>query len=214
MGFIVTDRNNFFSEEKRHANHSVEYLAEGTPAYRLINTCKEGRYRIEKEIIAHSETDAVVQKITFTPLLSELSSYHLYMIVAPHLGNRGGGNNAWIGEHKGVEMLFAEREGYALAVACSVPWLARSAGFVGVSDGWQDLVRNKRMTWTYDRAQNGNVALTGEIDLAAGNGQSTVVVGFGADHIEAGHRALNVILQNFDAERDQYVKEWQGFQDT
>lgn len=132
MGFIVTDRNNFFSEEKRHANHSVEYLAEGTPAYRLINTCKEGRYRIEKEIIAHSETDAVVQKITFTPLLSELSSYHLYMIVAPHLGNRGGGNNAWIGEHKGVEMLFAEREGYALAVACSVPWLARSAGFVGV----------------------------------------------------------------------------------
>ena len=36
-------------------------------------------------------------------------------------------------------MLFAQRGRLALALACSVPWLKRSAGFVGASDGWQDV---------------------------------------------------------------------------
>ena len=211
MGLIVTDGHEFFSEEKRNTDHTVSYLAEGVPGYRLINTCKEGRFVIEKEVITHSEADAVLQRIRFKSLTGESDVYHLYVIIAPHLGNHGSGNNAWIGSHKGAEMLFAEAQGYALAVACSAPWLKRSAGFVGVSDGWQDLVLHKQMTWGYEQAENGNVALTGEIDLKAGK-EFMLVVGFGADHVEAGHRALNVIQQNFDAVRDQYVREWQDWQ--
>ena len=42
----------------------------------------------------------------------------------------------------------------------------RSVGFVGHSDGWQDLSRNFQLTREYARAENGNIALTGEIDLA------------------------------------------------
>ena len=34
-----------------------------------------------------------------------------------------------VGDYKGVPMLFAERYGFALALACSAPWLARSVGF-------------------------------------------------------------------------------------
>ena len=52
LGLIVTDGGTFFSEEKRHTQHQVEYLADGVPAYRLRNTCEHGRYRIEKEILA------------------------------------------------------------------------------------------------------------------------------------------------------------------
>ena len=60
--------------------------------------------------------------------------------MSPHLRNQGGHNTAWVGEHKGVPMLFAERAGHALALACSVPWAESSAGFVGsVSDGRRDL---------------------------------------------------------------------------
>ena len=55
-------------------------------------------------------------------------------------------------------MLFAEREHHALALASSAPWLARSVGFVGVSDGWQELHAHKRLDHTYTRAENGNVA--------------------------------------------------------
>ena len=49
-------------------------------------------------------------------------------------------------------MLFAERRGDALALACSAPWRARSAGFVGVSDGWQDLSQHKRADLALPRA--------------------------------------------------------------
>src|ERR1041384_1973364 len=52
FGFIVTDGQDFFSEEKRHTQHEVKFPVAGFPAYHLINTCRDGRYRIEKEIIA------------------------------------------------------------------------------------------------------------------------------------------------------------------
>ncbi len=139
MGLLVTDGQDFFSEEKRHANHEVEYLAEGVPAYRLINTCRQGRYRIEKEVLTDPERDVVLQHTRFVPLEGALSDYHLYVLLAPHLANHGSGNTAWLGDYKGVPMLFAQRAGTALALASSAPWLKRSAGFVGESDGWQDL---------------------------------------------------------------------------
>ena len=97
----------------------------------------------------------------------DVADYHLYVLLAPHLNNRGAGNTAWVGDYKGVPMLFAERNGYALALACSAPWLARSVGFVGFSDGWQELRAHGRLRDVYERAENGNVALTGEIDLGA-----------------------------------------------
>jgi glucoamylase len=40
----------------------------------------------------------------------------LFVLLAPHLGNRGGGNTAWVGDYKGMPMLLAERENYALAL--------------------------------------------------------------------------------------------------
>jgi hypothetical protein len=55
----------------------------------------------------------VLQRTRFVPLQGTLDDYHLYMLLAPHLGNRGAGNTAWVGDYKGIPMLFAEREGEA-----------------------------------------------------------------------------------------------------
>jgi len=214
LGLIVTDGYAFFSEEKRHAQHQVAYLAEGVPAYRLTNTCRDERYRIEKEIIADSQQDAVLQHTCFAPLRGALEDYHLYVLLAPHLGNQGSGNTAWVGDHKGVPMLFAERDGVALALACSAPWVQCSVGFVGTSDGWQDLVQHKQMTWTYSRAENGNVALTAEVDLRASNGTFVLALGFGTNSAEAGHRALANLTDDFAKARAQYIREWQNWQQT
>src|SRR5262249_15185103 len=52
LGLIVTDGASFFSEEKRDTRWEVAYLAPGVPAYRLTNTCSQGRYRIEKDIVS------------------------------------------------------------------------------------------------------------------------------------------------------------------
>jgi glucoamylase len=212
LGLIVTDGRAFFSEEKRHALHQVAYLAEGVPAYRLINTCRQGRYRIEKQIIAAPRRDAVLQSTHFIPLRDRLEDYHLYILLAPHLGNRGSGNTAWVGDYKGTAMLFAERDGYAMALTCSEPWVKCSAGFVGVSDGWQDLSQHKQMTWTYTHAEQGNVALTGEVDVRASSGAFVLALGFGACAAEAGHQALASLMDGFAGTQAEYVGQWQGWQ--
>ena len=214
MGFIVTDGRDFFSEEKRQTDQQVDELAAGVPAFRLTNTSLDGRYRIEKEILADPHRDTVLQRTKFTVLQGRPDAYHLYVILAPHLGNAGANNTAWVGDYKGVPMLFAERDGRALALACSAPWLRRSAGFVGISDGWQDLNQHHLMNWTYDRAENGNVALTGEIDLPAAEDGFTLALGFGSNAFEAGQRALTSLLDGFEAARTIYIKQWQDWLST
>jgi glucoamylase len=214
MGLIVTDGKGFFSEEKRHTRQEVSLPAQGVPAYRLTNTCLHDRYRIEKEVLADPARDSVVQRVTFLPA-GQSTEYHLYTLLSPHLGNQGAGNTAWVGDYKGVPMLFASREGHALALACSVPWKERSVGFVGTSDGWQDLMQHKSMTWQYERAENGNVAMIGEIDLATRKeGTVVLALGFGMNAAEAGLRALASLQEGFDTLKLKYVQEWQAWQQT
>ena len=213
MGCIVADGKGFLSEEKRHATHEVRCAAPGVPAYRVRSTCTDGRYRIEKEIVSDPARPALLQRTRFVPLIGNPGDYRLHVLLAPHLGNHGAGNTAWIGEHKGVPMLFAERGASALALASSRPWRNRSAGFVGVSDGWQDLHANQRMTWSYTRAENGNVALTGEIDLREFDAEFLLVLAFGADAAEAGHRARAALQDGFDRAWADYVRHWDEWQD-
>ena len=209
LGLVVTDGQDFFSEERRHAGSQISTLADGVPAYRVVNACVGGRYRIEKEVLADPLRDTLLQRTRFVPVAGALADYHLYALLAPHLANWGRGNTAWVGDYKGVPMLFASRQGAALALACSRPWLRRSAGFVGVSDGWQDFSRHKLLTWEYARAENGNVALTGEVDLSASGGEFVLALGFGRDAAEAGYRARASLLDGFDAARDEYLRGWQ-----
>lgn len=211
LGLIVTDGGDFFSEEKRHARHEVHYPHPGVPLYHLVNTCSEGRYRIQKWVLTDPRRDTVLQRIRFEALQGETGDYRLFALLAPHLGNHGAGNTAWVDDYKGLPVLFACRDGDALALACSLPWRARSAGFVGSSDGWQDLNRHKRLEWRYARAENGNVALTGEMDLRAGD-SFELALGFGRTPEEAGYRARATLQDGFDAARDAYVTEWQDWQ--
>jgi glucoamylase len=212
MGLIVTDGIAYFSEEKRHCLFENSPLEPGVPVYCLKNTEKQGRYRVEKEVCSDPYRNVVLQKIRFVPLEGDLSRYRLYALLAPHLENFGVGNTAWVGDYKGVPMLFAERERTALAFACSVPWKKASAGFVGLSDGWQDLSRNYQMTWEYTRAEKGNVALTGEIDLMACGGEFVLALGFGGIWAAAAQEARSSLIESFDELRDLYVRDWASWQ--
>src|SRR5580765_4499147 len=104
-------------------------------------------------------------------------------------------------------MLFAERNGYALALACSTPWLERSVGFVGFSDGWQELRAHGQLQQSYQRAENGNIALTGEVDLEASS-EFVLALGFGGSPAAAGQRALASLLRGFDRAKAAYLDDW------
>jgi glucoamylase len=111
LGLIVTDGQVFFSEEKRHAHSVVTTLADGVPAYPIGEYLQARAYRIEKEIAADPLRNVVLQRPSFVLRQGVLEDYHLYVLLAPHLGNRGNNNTAWVGDYKGVSVLFAERGG-------------------------------------------------------------------------------------------------------
>ncbi|MGH7056982.1 MAG: glycoside hydrolase family 15 protein, partial [Acetobacteraceae bacterium] len=212
LGFIVTDGKDFFSEQKRDAQSTVRRTADGVPAFAITSTCAQKRYAIEKLVLSDPNYNVVLQRITFRPLTGRLSDYHLYALLAPHLVNRGAGNTAWIDDYKGMPILCAEGRGTALALACSAPFLARSVGFVGTSDGWQDLFQHRELSWRYDRAENGNVALTGEIDLAAGSGTFVLALGFGRNSQEAALQARVSLAGGIDAALNAYSARWHAWQ--
>jgi glucoamylase len=214
MGMIVTSGADFFSEEKRDTGHEVEWLADGVPAFKLVNTCRVGRYRIEKQIVTDPQRDSALQQVRLVALKGALSEYRLHVLLAPHLGNQGGANTAWVDEYEGTPLLFAQRNGNALALACSAPWTKRSVGYIGSSDGWQDLKQHGRMTWEYTHAENGNVALTAEIDLSKSQGNFVLALGFGKDPDEAAQNAITSLRDGFDKAKHDYVAGWQEWTKT
>jgi glucoamylase len=214
MGLIVTDGKDFFSEEKRDTDSEIHWLAEGVPAFHLINKCSEDRYRIEKQIVTDPQRDTVLQHVRFVAQQGALSDYQLYVLLAPHLENQGSGNTAWIDEFEGTPLLFAQRGGSALALACSVPWKRQSVGYVGSSDGWRDLKAHKQMTWEYSRAEDGNVALTAEIDLSKSKGDFVLALGFGSSPDEAARNAIASLRNGFDKAKEKYIAGWQEWKKT
>ncbi len=209
----VTGPGSFVSDERHDAEHEVEVVDGGSLLYRLTNTCREGRYRIEKITIAHPRQDAVIQRVEFTPLKGRLEDYRVHAMLNPHMGlRRGLGSTGWVGSYKGQTTLLARRGDTAMALDSSAPWGACSAGFVGVSDGWRDLRRYGRLRRTYERAPDGNVMLTGEIDLVACGGRFTLALGFGRDPCEAAYRAREGVTADFDRLEAIYRAGWADWQ--
>jgi glucoamylase len=214
LGLVITDGHSYFSEEKRHCKFENVPYEPGVPVYQLTNTSLDGRYRIHKEVFSDPYRHVVLQRIRFEPLQGKLADYRCYALLSPHLANWGYGNTGWTGDYKGHPMLFARRDNVALALACSGAWRARSVGFVGYSDGWQDLSQNFHLTWNYTRAENGNLALTGEIDLAACGGQFVLALGFGRNCWEAGQQVLSSLLEDGDEIREHFVRQWKAWHDS
>jgi glucoamylase len=213
LGLIVTDGQQFFSEEKRDARSTVQWIAAGVPGFRLSNMCLQSRYRIEKTVLSDPDGDVFLQRTQFVPLAGRLSDYRLYVLLAPHLGNRGAGNSGWIVDTDGSPIAVAQRDGKALALACSSPWKTLSLGYVGCSDGWQDLKAHRRLTAAYARADNGNIAITAELDLAATGGSFVIALGFGGSPEQAIDASRASLARGFDAVERKYVSGWRAWQD-
>ena len=141
----MTDGQTYFSEEKRDARSETSQVAPGIPAYRIRNTAVDGRYRIEKEVLTDPWRDVVLQRVRFVPLQGTLADFRLYVLLAPHLANRGSGNTAWVGDYKGTPMLFAERDqlraraGLLGAVARPIGRVRRRVGWMAGTAGQQTI---------------------------------------------------------------------------
>ncbi len=205
--FLVTDGATFLHEEKRDLATTVEYVDRDALAYRIVNADPGGRYRIVKEIICDPHQPCVLVHARLEAEEEWRGRLRVYALLSPHLEVGGWGNSARRIRAAGRAVLAAWKGRAYLAMGADTGFTRASCGYVGASDGWQDLRENFRMDWEFDEALDGNVAVMGEIDVPA-SGTFTVGLGFG----DGLHAAVATLTQSlsilFGLHRERYVAQW------
>src|SRR6201987_5545445 len=129
MEFLITDGETFVHEEKRDLERSFEYIDSCSSAVRLINSDRQGRYKIIKEIIADPHHPVVLMRVRFEGEERLLSRMKAYALLAPHLDVGGAGNSGFVLDLSGKLTLLAVKNGYSLVMAVTGGFLRASCGF-------------------------------------------------------------------------------------
>ena len=209
MQFLITDGETFCHEERRDLLHQIDYPERDALLYRLTNSDREGRYRIVKEIVVDPHSSVLLMHARLEILDPQLrGKLHLYALLAPHMKGTGKNNSAKLCGVGGRKLIEVQREDTDMSFGCTPDFTRRSVGYVGFSDGWQDLMDNFQMDWEFDQALDGNIALIGEIDLSAGM-DFTLGVGFGRTSQSACTHLLQAFATPFADQRKKYVSQWQ-----
>lgn len=197
LGFIVA-RDGAWFEVKRVRRYTLTLPAPGVPLPLIVH---EGEgYRLELEALPDPQRDVLLLRYRL-----QGEGCRLYALLAPHLNGTGWHNSARAGE-----MLTARNGDADLCLAVDGGFARSSAGYVGHSDGWQDFARNGAMTWTHAAADDGNVALMGE--LARAEGVLALAFAFGAEG--AATLARSALCAGFAAARTRFVAGWERWAKT
>jgi glucoamylase len=208
LQFLITDGETFCHEERRDLEHKIEYPEKSTLYYRLINSDPAGRYRIIKDVITdpHSSVFLMSTRVEI-PDERLRKKLRLYALLAPHMRGLGQHNSAWQCELDGRPLFHVERDNRHMVFGALPDFTRRSVGYVGFSDGWQDLMDNFKMDWEFRKAEDGNIALTAEIDLSRGL-EFVLGVSFGHSSQSASTKLLQSLAAPFDQQRANYLRQW------
>jgi glucoamylase len=205
LGFIVADDAGFWVEVKRERSYEVRLEASAIPAVEIVH--RHPRFTLELRIAPDPDRDAVLIDV----VLSGDDTLKPYALLAPHLGGTGHDNVAAVARHGGRIVLEAEHGPFGLALAATDraqqdAWRRASAGYVGASDGWQDFARNGALSWQFDAAGPGNVALIGELPSAC-----TLALAFGSSCEAAATLAVSSLLQPFENVWRRHAAHWRAW---
>jgi glucoamylase len=207
--FLISDGETFCHEEKRDLTHTIDYPERDCLFYRLTNVEPRGRYRLVKYVFADPHRSVLLVHTKLEVLDESLRGrLSVYALLAPHLAGCGAGNSGWCSEIGDNKLLHAQRQNTHLLMACSSGFSRRSVGYVGFSDGWQDLMHNFKMDWEFKAAENGNIALTAEVQLRD-DGEFTVAVALGRSYQSAATKLFQSLAEPFELKREAYVRQWQ-----
>ena len=159
-------------------------------------------YALDLEFLPDTDRDCLL--ITW----SVEGPWRLAVVLAPHVDANGRSSRAWVGDgalfaedEDGVPALcLVSRDGFALA----------SAGYVGASDGWQDLGRNGSLIWSYAEAGPGNVALTGLCRGSSGQ----IALAISETAIGARTLARSTLADDTAAVRRGFASAWEDWSGT
>lgn len=207
MGFLITDGTSFLHEEKRDLDQRFEYIDDDALGVRLINSDREGRYTLTKQVICDPHHSVLLMQVKLDGDAEFIKRLKLYALLAPHVSGGGAGNSARVVEVAGQKVLLAWKDGTSVSMAVDSGFERASCGYVGTSDGWQDLTRNFKMEWEYGSALDGNVAMMGEIRCDI-HQEFTVAIGFGEGHHAALSGAISSLTTPFEDHLSRFVEQW------
>lgn len=207
MQFLLTDGAQLFHEERRHLVSEVDALEENVLGYRMVNSDPDGRYRIIKEIITDPHESCVLVDTALEGDPGFLDRLQVYALLAPHIEVGGWGNSARVVQQGDARVLVAWKQGTWLAMGADVGFSRASCGYVGASDGWQDLHEDCRLDWQFDEATDGNVAVIGQVRVPPSR-RFTIGIAFAHSMHAAVTRLAQSLAVPFREHRAHFVDEW------
>lgn len=207
MQYLITDGETFFHDERRHLQSTHEYIADYALGFRITNSDPEGRYHIHKEVIADPHRACVLIRTRLEADPKLLPRLKLFVLLAPHLGVGGAHNNGYVVKTAWGNVVAANKNDTWLALSPTVPFLHCSCGYVGSTDGWQDLAHDYRMDWQFDAALDGNIALTGEIDIQKVP-EFVLALSFGTSLHQALMNLSHSLSFPFEENRARFIEQW------
>ena len=208
LEFLFSDGNGLFLEEKRDLDYRIERISP-SQGYQISSHDREGRFSFTKELIVEPTRPCVLLHTQMEGNENFLGGLKTYVLCAPHLEVGGEGNNAFVVEVSGRELLVAEKNNRWLALGASCAFSRLSCGYVGHSDGYTDLEKNRKMVFEFDQAKSGNVALTGELDLSKAR-EFTVGVAFGETLPSAVSGLFQSLGVAYKERRQVFIHQWEG----
>jgi len=207
LQFLVTDGENFFHDERRNFVGEIDCISEAALGFTATNREKEGRYSIHKTILGDPHQNCLLIQTHLDAPPELLPKLRMYVLCAPHLEIGGWHNNGEVLRFDGHTVLVAHKGNTWLVIGATVPFTECSCGYVGVNDGWTDLADNYRLDWQYDAVLDGNIALTGGLDLSHSN-KFTLALAFGTTR----HNALSTLAQSlsipFEQTLEAFTRQW------
>src|SRR5512146_1064066 len=171
-------------------------LSKPKPTIPLLSVVHEGDdYRLTVEFLPDPWRDVLLMRYALE------GPYRLGIIAAPHLGSTGTDNSAWVD----ASALYAAVPGRGLSIVADGAMADMSAGYVGASDGWQDLAHHGRFTYAYGRASRGNVALSASL----ANPTGVIGVGFGPTAVSGRRLARAAVAEGYDPLRQDFIDGWE-----
>ena len=208
MGFLITDGETFFHEDKRDLKHELAYIDSDALGARITSRDGEGRYTLTKEIINDPHYPVVLIRTRLEGDEDFLSRLQVYALLSPHIEGGGMGNSARTLITAGANLaVVAWKNHTSLVMATNGGFSRASCGYVGKSDGWQDLKHNLTMDWQFGSALNGNIAVMGQIDPRRMR-EFTLAIGFGEGHHAALAATAGALANPFEKHLKRFIEQW------
>jgi glucoamylase len=207
MELLFTDEETFFHEEKRDLEYDFHYIDENALAVCVCAKDIGGRYKITKEFVTDPHHPVVLMNVKIEGDEAILSRLKCYALLAPHLDGGGAGNSARSMDIAGQRCVLAWKNNVSLAFGADCGFTRSSCGYVGTSDGYQDLSSHMRMMWQFGEALDGNIALMGEIDVSKCR-EFTIAIALGDGHHSALASMMQTLATPYAEHRARFIAQW------